>query len=159
MTCVWFLSLMIIRKNRILLLILFVLIALAIAPYFKLWLGQQFDFVLAVVVASAFFLEFQEFLIVLFFSLAFLVWEPVFDFSLLILILLPIVAFFIKDYLPFKQWLNFFIDLLLIFLAFYLLDGRSFLIGRPLIFALDFIISFLFGSLVFFVLYYLDSSR
>ena len=150
---------MTIRKNRIFLSILAILAALIIAPYFKLWLGQQFNFVLAAIIASIFFLEFSEFLIVLFFGLVFLVWQPMPDFSFIILILLPIGAFFAKYYLPFKRGLNFFVDLSLVFIAFYLLESWKFLINHPLIFVLDFIISFLFGSLIFSVLYYFDSSR
>jgi hypothetical protein len=55
--------------------------------------------------------------------------------------------------------LNFFADSFITFLAFYFLVGWSFLINHPGVFIFDFIISFLFGSLVFVILYYLDESR
>ncbi len=150
---------MTIRGNRVLFLIMAILIAVLVSPYLRLFFGQNFSLILAVFVASAFFLEFTEFLIVLFFGLVFLAWQPRIDLTLLVLMLLPVFAFWLKFRLPFRKGLSFFIDFFITFLAFYLLAGWNFLIDYPGSFVSDFIVSFLFGSLVFVILYYFNESR
>ncbi len=147
---------MTIRGNRIFFLIIAILIAVLALPYLRLFFNQEFNLLLSVFVVSAFFLDFAEFLIILFFGLAFLAWQPQIDFALLVMAFLPFIAFWLKSRLPFRKGLNFFADSFIVFLAFYILVGWGFLENHPGIFVSDFIVSFLFGSLIFVVLYYLD---
>ncbi len=64
------------------------------------------DFVLAALIVSAFFLGFPQLVFVVLLSTLAINWQPILSYEILILVLWPILVYFLNRFFPGKAWFN-----------------------------------------------------
>ncbi|TSC82208.1 MAG: hypothetical protein G01um101420_512 [Parcubacteria group bacterium Gr01-1014_20] len=107
------------------------------------------DFVLVALIVSAFFLGFFELIFVVLLSALIINWQPILSYEILILVLWPILVYFLNRFFPGKAWFNSLIMIALgIFILYASVIFRNFLDSSRLI-ALDVSVCLVFGFLIF----------
>jgi hypothetical protein len=135
----------------------FFVFAIALLLEFRIspLIGWMPSLVLVILIVLSSFLNLLE---LLFYSLL-AVWifnfAPGLQIEILTLGLLPIIANFIKDILPWSHWLNNIILIINAVTLFYLIADYAFIIKIPLIFIEDLILSSIFGIASFTAISYL----
>jgi predicted MPP superfamily phosphohydrolase len=129
-------------------LVLAILIQLYLSSAAGIWINMA----LGVLIAAAFFTNFLELIFLVLFSVFILNWQPAISLEIVVFSLLPLSAFFIGKFIPFRPRLSNTIMILLGVPVFYLILGFDFLIARPNIFLLDLLLSLVSGVLAFEVL-------
>lgn len=128
-------------------LILFIGITLqiVIGEIFDFWI----NFALAVLIASAFFLDFLGLLALALLAAFALNWQPAPSYEMATFVALPLVAYFLREALPYAQWLS---NLLFIFVAvlfIYLLFGFGVIVAATPILIGELLAAMLFGVFAF----------
>lgn len=107
------------------------------------------DFVLVVLLTSAFFLSFLELVFVILLSTLAINWQPTLSYEILILIFWPIAVYFLNRFFPGKAWFNSVITTILgIFILYAPVVFRNFFDSFSLI-ALDVLVCLVFGFVIF----------
>lgn len=122
-----------------------------------LWLQFSFlayvrwspDFVLTALVAFAFYFGFWELAALSTLSAFVLNWQPAFGLEIALIVLLPLAAFFVKRFLPWRNGINNLAAASAAILVFYGATNYSSLAGHALLFAAAAFGALCFGAFVF----------
>ncbi|MEK9173575.1 MAG: hypothetical protein AAB594_03335 [Patescibacteria group bacterium] len=129
--------------------LILVLISIVIQLNFDDVFSFRPDFVLAALIASAFFLGFLELIFVALLSAIIINWQPILSYEILILALWPILVYFLNRFFPGKAWFNSLIMTALGILILYAsVILRNFFDSFSLI-ALDVSVCLVFGFVIF----------
>lgn len=110
--------------------------------------GVWINFVLATLIALAFFVNFEELLLFTLLGVLFLNWQPALSWELVIAGLFPISVFSLRRIFLWEIWLSVLIANVLGLTILYLVTDWGFIMRSPLIFLADLVASLVFASLV-----------
>lgn len=110
--------------------------------------GVFINLILAALVAFAFFFDFFEVAVLVLFATLVVNWQPAFSIEIMLFILIPLVAFAVCTFFSLTPSIGIPAVIAGGFLVLYLAAAPGAFIGNLSIFALDLIVSLLFGELV-----------
>ncbi len=133
------------KTNKLIIFFLILLIALFLQVNWRVAAGWSPEFVVGVLIVSAFYLNLLEVAALSVASAFFLGWRPVPNFEILLLIFLPLFIAYFKKYFPWRNDVNVLISLLFSISVFYSLTNFGALVSDFRIF------SFIAAATAFFV--------
>ena len=113
------------------------------------WLDFRANFLLATLIALAFFIGFTEFAALIIIAAWMLNWQPAVGWELAVFMFIPLLSFAIKRFPPWKIWLSNIIFVALGILLFYSAADYSFLAGHWTTLLKDLTASLIWSASVF----------
>ena len=147
------------QKVNFLAALLMVAVAVVLQLKFGSVIGYGHDFVLAALVGAAFFASFSELLVLVFFSIFILNWQPGVSVEMLAIFILPVVTFLGRGALPGKPWFTSVGFLIFSILLFYMAADFNGLLRNFSEVIISAFFGVLFGVLVFHFLRYFYEVR
>ena len=126
------------------------------ALFFQITVGDilniRLGFILAALLAAAFFLNLEELILLVLFSAFVLNWQPGFSPEIIIFSIIPIAAYFIKTLVPLQPFLGNLGFIFIFTMLFYLIFSPRFLINRPGLLIADILASLVYGATAFWIM-------